>query len=188
MSANCPVCGQGHIVREARQDQFDYQGVTLTAKSIEEFCDDCGTLLMPPELIRDNVRAKQRAKKQHDRLLSGQEIKQIRTRLGITQAEASRLFGGGANAFAKYEADDVMQSAAMDKLIRLADALPAAASWLASLSKVSLSASSIKSMTTYLYPSIRPDLFGHDGDQETTTTSMSLSEAACNDEWFADAA
>lgn len=36
------------------------------------------------------------------------------------------MFGGGPVAFSKYESDDVMQSDAMDKLLRLAAEVPAA--------------------------------------------------------------
>jgi len=37
----------------------------------------------------------------------------------LTQKDASSLFGGGANAFSKYERGDVIQSDAMDRLMRL---------------------------------------------------------------------
>ena len=38
----------------------------------------------------------------------------------LTQEEAAKVFGGGVNAFSKYERGEVTQSAAMDKLIRVA--------------------------------------------------------------------
>jgi HTH-type transcriptional regulator/antitoxin MqsA len=37
----------------------------------------------------------------------------------MTQGQAAKLFGGGPVAFTKYENDDVMQSEAMDTLLRL---------------------------------------------------------------------
>ncbi len=35
------------------------------------------------------------------------------------------FFGGGPNAFTKYENDDVIQSESMDKLLRVANSYPA---------------------------------------------------------------
>ena len=49
---------------------------------------------------------------------------------GLTQKQAAKVFGGGSNAFAKYEAEDVVQSVGMDKLLRLAVEVPDAATWL----------------------------------------------------------
>jgi HTH-type transcriptional regulator/antitoxin MqsA len=65
-----------------------------------------------------------------DGLLTGNQIKAIRDDLGLTQAEAAKVFGGGKNAFTKYENGDVTQSVAMDKLIRTAYAVPAALDFL----------------------------------------------------------
>ena len=51
-------------------------------------------------------------------------IKGIRTRLGLTQEDAGKLFGGGPRAFMKYEAGDVKPSAAMQRLLYCADRFP----------------------------------------------------------------
>lgn len=51
-------------------------------------------------------------------------IKGIRTRLGLTQDEAGKLFGGGPRAFLKYEAGEVKPSAAMQRLLYCADKFP----------------------------------------------------------------
>ena len=48
----------------------------------------------------------------------------IRKRLGLTQAQAARLMGGGDNAFSKYERGEVTQSAAMNSVLLLLDAFP----------------------------------------------------------------
>ena len=76
--------------------------------------------------LRTNKRAIVAFKKQVDGLLTGAQVRAIRERLDINQAKAARIFGGGPVAFSKYESDDVAQSEAMDKLLRLAVELPAA--------------------------------------------------------------
>lgn len=63
-------------------------------------------------------------KKEVDGLLTGAEVHALREKLGLSQAEAAQVFGGGPVAFSKYENDDVAQSEAMDKLLRLAAELP----------------------------------------------------------------
>ncbi|HFV4041962.1 TPA: type II toxin-antitoxin system MqsA family antitoxin, partial [Escherichia coli] len=76
--------------------------------------------------------------------------KKIRTEVWmITQQKASSIFGGGPKAFSKYESDDVIQSEAMDKLMRLAAEVPDAFKRLRELSgeiKVERTVSSSKSL------------------------------------------
>jgi HTH-type transcriptional regulator/antitoxin MqsA len=62
--------------------------------------------------------------------LTGEEVRALRVQLDLTQAEAARVFGGGQVAFSKYENDDVVQSEAMDKLLRVAAEVPGALRYL----------------------------------------------------------
>ena len=52
------------------------------------------------------------------------EIREIRKALGLTQAEAGAVLGGGPRAFAKYEAGTVGPSAGLVKLLRLLESEP----------------------------------------------------------------
>lgn len=78
------------------------------------------------------VAARNRAVAERDRgqRLTATDILRIRKTLGLTQAQAARVFGGGPNAFGKYESGEVAPSDGMEKLLRLADSVPAAAAWL----------------------------------------------------------
>ena len=60
--------------------------------------------------------------------LAPDEIRSIRERLGLTQAEAGELIGGGPRAFTKYETGTVKPSAAVINLLRLLEANPEARS------------------------------------------------------------
>jgi HTH-type transcriptional regulator / antitoxin MqsA len=52
------------------------------------------------------------------------EIRRIRRKLGLTQAAASRLTGGGHNAFSRYERGEAAPVAAVVNLFRLLDKHP----------------------------------------------------------------
>jgi len=104
----------------------DYKGHCTDLELHFSVCDACGSEQSNAMQLRTNKRAMVAFKKLVDGLLTGTEVRAIRGRLGINQAEAARIFGGGPVAFSKYEHDDVAQSEAMDKLLRLAVELPAA--------------------------------------------------------------
>ena len=56
--------------------------------------------------------------------MNPQKIKEIRQSLGLSQAEAGRLLGGGPSAFAKYERGSVKPVAALVKILRLLEKKP----------------------------------------------------------------
>ena len=53
-----------------------------------------------------------------------EEIKRIRAKLGLTQEEAGELIGGGARAFQKYEAGDLLPSRGVGSALALLDRDP----------------------------------------------------------------
>lgn len=116
----CPMCDVGHLTPERYEDEFDYRGQKLQVADLECYvCNTCGADPVFEDQIRRNHRLVTDAKRRADSLLTGDEIKAMRDDLRLSQKDASELFGGGANAFSKYERGDVMQSVAMDRLIRL---------------------------------------------------------------------
>lgn len=116
----CPLCGEGHLTDSKSLNRVEYKGTTADIDSFFSVCNVCGSEQANAKQLRNNKRAMISFKKQVDGLLTGAQVKGIREQLGITQAEAALIFGGGPVAFSKYEADDVMQSEAMDKLLRVA--------------------------------------------------------------------
>jgi len=56
------------------------------------------------------------------------ENRAIRERLGLSQAAAGRLLGGGPSAFTKYEAGTLRPAASLVNLLRVLEANPAARS------------------------------------------------------------
>lgn len=127
----CPICEAGPLVPETAENEVTYKGHTRTLPLLMSVCQACGSEQASGQQVRDNKRAMLAFRKEVDGLLTGAELRALRERLGITQTQAAQLFGGGPVAFSKYENDDVAQSEAMDRLVRLAAAVPAALQWLA---------------------------------------------------------
>lgn len=82
-------------------------------------CNNCNHEFVSKQQIHDGDCHLRDAKKAIDGLLTSQQIKQARKQLGLTQEQAALVFGGGKNAFSKYERAEVSQSVAMDTLIRV---------------------------------------------------------------------
>lgn len=126
----CPICEEGNLESKVGSNEVEYKGQKTTLPIHFSECDSCGSEQASPIELRINKRIMIEFKKKVDGLLTGKEVKEIRIALRLTQAEAANVFGGGPVAFAKYEADDVAQSGAMDKLLRLAHAVPEASAYL----------------------------------------------------------
>jgi HTH-type transcriptional regulator/antitoxin MqsA len=54
----------------------------------------------------------------------GEELRRIRKKLGLNQAEASELTGGGHNAFSRYETGKVTPAPAVINLFRMLERHP----------------------------------------------------------------
>lgn len=126
----CPICEEGHLTVQVDKHPVEYKGVSEPLDSFYSVCDACGSEQADAAQTRDNKRLMVAFKKRVDGLLAGAELRERRERLNLTQKQAAQVFGGGPVAFSKYEADDVAQSAAMDKLLRVASELPGAGAWL----------------------------------------------------------
>jgi HTH-type transcriptional regulator/antitoxin MqsA len=77
-----------------------------------------------PEDMKVSDRALRQLKVQADNLLSPEEIRRIRTKLGLTQRGAGNALGGGPNAFQKYESGEILPSRAISNFLRVLDRHP----------------------------------------------------------------
>lgn len=127
----CPVCNTANPEIISYSDTVDFRGMELDVENLQESkCRNCGNKWVTGEqrahnnsvmrnayaLVRDELREK------HG-LLTGQEIAHMREIFALNQREAAALFGGGYNAFNKYESGEVLQSFPMDRLLRLSAAV-----------------------------------------------------------------
>jgi len=116
----CHFCGSKSVSQYEEIECYKYKDKKYSVPIDFSTCDSCDEEFITAVQIRKNEIRIREAKKELDGLLSNDEIYNIRKHFGLTQLDAAIIFGGGKNAFSKYERSEVTQSTAMDKLIRLA--------------------------------------------------------------------
>lgn len=118
--AECPVCGECALGRISYSRTISVGDQSGTVDGFQKsVCENCGSSVAGADEMRHNKRLVTAFSKRVSGLLTGQEIAEIRKGFLLTQKDASLIFGGGPVAFSKYESDDVSQSLAMDKLLRV---------------------------------------------------------------------
>lgn len=126
----CANCGADNLQRLIEADTLQYKGQPIVVDVEYSLCPQCGAEAIFPDQIKRNDCRVRDAWRKVDGLLTGTEIAGLRKKLGLTQQEAAKMFGGGVNAFSKYERGEVIQSEGMDKLMRLALEMPDVSRWL----------------------------------------------------------
>jgi HTH-type transcriptional regulator/antitoxin MqsA len=116
----CPLCERGTLVPQFHTEELQYRGAPVHVRIEVGVCDRCEEETIDADQARRNDVAIRNAYKGASGLLSDSRVRTVRSFLGLTQREASELFGGGPNSFAKYETGRVAQSRAVDILLRLA--------------------------------------------------------------------
>lgn len=115
----CEECGTGHLRASEWASDFKHGDETIHVAGLECYvCDHCGADPVFTDQIRRNQLKIADAKRKADCLLTGADVCSIREHLGLSQQRAAQLFGGGTNAFSKYERGEVLQSVAMDRLLK----------------------------------------------------------------------
>ena len=116
----CPLC-TGDLIQQTRKVSFSYKGQTIELDQTGQYCSRCEEGFLTPEESRQNDRSLRAFHNQVDGLLTPDQIKTIRKRLHLSQADAGHIFGGGPMAFSKYERGEITHSRALDIVLRLLD-------------------------------------------------------------------
>ncbi|MEI6209575.1 MAG: type II toxin-antitoxin system MqsA family antitoxin [Desulfuromonadales bacterium] len=121
----CPLCGGGSLIGNVIEERFTYKGHSLVVPDYGILeCPACGEAVVRKDSARRTEKMLKDFGRQVDGLLMAADIKRIRRKLHLTQEQMATVLGGGLKGFARYENGQVVQSRAMDNLLRILDRFP----------------------------------------------------------------
>ena len=116
----CPVCRKGHLEAAERVRVFEPHGKRVDVKLQTSVCNACGETTTKASQHRENLRVLAGRKVHYGDLLMGEEILALRKRYGLTQQQASKVFGKGKIAFSRYESESTYPDESTTLLLKLA--------------------------------------------------------------------
>ena len=122
----CPVCGAAELIHDTRDLPYTYKGETTTIAAVTgDFCPSCGeSILDLGESTRTSELMLQFNKQVNAAYIDPSYIASVRKKLALDQREASEIFGGGINAFSRYENGKTKPPLALVKLLKVLDRHP----------------------------------------------------------------
>jgi len=122
----CPCCGAAQLIPDTRDLIYTYKGENSTIAAVTgDFCPACGEVVLNREqgdrysemvgLFQRQVNAAS---------VDPAYIARVRRKLDLDQRQAAELFGGGVNAFSRYENGRTKPPLALVKLFQLLDRHP----------------------------------------------------------------
>ncbi|MDO8329510.1 MAG: type II toxin-antitoxin system MqsA family antitoxin [Fluviicoccus sp.] len=122
----CPACGAADLVHDFRDLPYAYKGQSTVIPGVDgDFCPACDeSVLSLAESERVSGLMLAFNKQVNGSLADPFFIMRVRKKLQLDQKEAGRLFGGGDNAFSRYENGKTKPPIALLKLLALLDRHP----------------------------------------------------------------
>ncbi len=122
----CPCCGAAELIRDSRDLRYTYKGETATIPAVTgDFCPACNEVVLDGEQgdrYSDLIGVFQR--QVNAAFVDPDFIVKVRRKLDLDQREAAEIFGGGVNAFSRYENGKTKPSLALVKLLKMLDRHP----------------------------------------------------------------
>lgn len=122
----CPCCGAADLLLETRDLAYTYKGKQTTVVAVTgNFCSACDEVILDAEQgdrYSELVGAFQR--QVNAELVNPSYIARVRKKLALDQREAAEIFGGGVNAFSRYENGKTKPPVALIKLFKVLDRHP----------------------------------------------------------------
>jgi len=121
----CPNCGAAELIHDTRDIPYTYKGETTILKSTGDFCTACGESIHDAE-DSERVMSEMRAfsRQVNAAIVDPEFIVKVRKKLALDQREAAEIFGGGVNAFSRYETGKTKPPLALVKLLKVLDRHP----------------------------------------------------------------
>ena len=122
----CPVCGAAELFHDTRDQSYTYKGeTTIIAGVTGDFCPACAeSILDVSESNRVMREMREFSKQVNAAIVDPVFIMNVRRKLDLDQREAAEIFGGGVNAFSRYENGKTKPPLALVKLLKLLERHP----------------------------------------------------------------
>ena len=126
MTMTCPVCGAAQLIHDTRDLPYTYKGETTTIPAVTaDFCPACDESITDLAETDRVMREMQAFHKQvNAAIVDPGFIIAVRKKLNLGQREAAEIFGGGVNAFSRYENGKTKPPLALVKLLKLLERHP----------------------------------------------------------------
>lgn len=122
----CPVCAAAKLVHDTRDLPYTYKGETTTIPAVAgDYCPACGeSVLNAAESARVSATMLAFNRRVNASIVDPDFIASVRKKLALDQREAAEIFGGGVNAFSRYENGKTKPPLALVKLLKVLDRHP----------------------------------------------------------------
>jgi putative zinc finger/helix-turn-helix YgiT family protein len=120
----CRVCKSGVLHEAVSQQEFFPNKKKVTVELLESKCDTCGSVRVLSAQHDENLRRLAARKSEYEGHLMGEEYIAFRKRYGLTQQQASKIFGKGIIAFSRYENEEFYPDTSSRLLFEVAMARP----------------------------------------------------------------
>lgn len=122
----CPVCGAAELNHDTRDMPYTYKGETTVIPAVTaDFCPACDESVTDMAETERVMREMQAFNKQvNAAIVDPHFIASTRKKLGLGQREAGEIFGGGVNAFSRYELGKTKPPLSLVALLKLLDRHP----------------------------------------------------------------
>ena len=122
----CPNCAAAELVSDTRDMSYTYKGETTCIPDVTgDYCPACGEVVLDmAEATRTSAAMLEFNKQVNASIVDPEFIASVRKKLALDQREAAEIFGGGVNAFSRYENGKTRPPLALVKLLKVLDRHP----------------------------------------------------------------
>ena len=122
----CPCCGAAELIQDTRDLPYTYKGeITAIPAVAGDFCPACSEVVLDREQgDRYSEMIGMFQRQVNAAFVDPNYIVKVRRKLDLDQREAAEIFGGGVNAFSRYENGKTKPSLALVKLLKVLDRHP----------------------------------------------------------------
>lgn len=122
----CPICAWADLVHDTRDIPYVYKGESTVLPAVTgEFCPACDEAIFDAdESRRVSALMREFSKQVNASFVDPAFIASVRKKLDLDQRQAAEIFGGGVNAFSRYENGKTKPPLSLVLLLKMLDRHP----------------------------------------------------------------